>query len=113
MSDHPKDTDDLDEDEEARAFILARRARFVAAALAGVATAACGGTTSGNPQPCLLIAVETGGMSGQGGVSIGGGTGSGGFQVCLSVPVGGVTNYGGTVGVSGTFGSGGMPQVCL
>lgn len=41
--------------DEAKRLILARRARFVAAALTGVAVA-CGGSTEStdqNPQPCL------------------------------------------------------------
>jgi len=44
--------DPKDEDDEARAFILARRAKFVAAALAsaGLASTAC---DSIGPQPCL------------------------------------------------------------
>jgi hypothetical protein len=55
-------------DEEAKRIILARRARFVAAALAGLNAAMCGGKSDGdapkpdagvvapdggNPQPCL------------------------------------------------------------
>jgi hypothetical protein len=46
--DDPRD----DEEEESRAFILARRAKFVAAALAsaGLASTAC---DSIGPQPCL------------------------------------------------------------
>ncbi len=39
-------------DDEARKKILARRATFVAAALAGVSTA-CGKEPSATPQPCL------------------------------------------------------------
>src|SRR5262245_42133194 len=49
--------------EDAKKLILARRAKFVAAALAGmtgVATA-CGGSTSepADPQPCLKIAPDS------------------------------------------------------
>jgi len=46
-------------DKEAKRIILARRARFVAAALAGLNAAMCGGETDGgsdggtNPRPCL------------------------------------------------------------
>jgi hypothetical protein len=50
--------DDHDDDNASRRAVLARRARFVAAALAGVSVA-CGKTTS-NPQPCLqVVASET------------------------------------------------------
>jgi hypothetical protein len=46
-------------DEEAKRFILARRARFVAAALAGLNAAMCGGQTD-SPSACLSIALEAG-----------------------------------------------------
>jgi hypothetical protein len=43
-------------DEEAKRIIFARRARFVAAALAGLNLAMCGGKSEeGNPQPCLSV----------------------------------------------------------
>ncbi|MBN9165759.1 MAG: hypothetical protein BGO98_45500 [Myxococcales bacterium 68-20] len=57
-------------DDSARRLILARRARFVAAALAGVtataglaaATEACGGDTETeqSPQPCLSVDADFG-----------------------------------------------------
>ena len=41
-------------DEEAKRIIFARRARFVAAAVAGLNLAMCGGKSEdGDPQPCL------------------------------------------------------------
>jgi hypothetical protein len=45
-------------DDDVKRLILARRARFVAAALASLTTAMCGGQTSGtsssgDPEPCL------------------------------------------------------------
>jgi hypothetical protein len=41
--------------------ILARRARFVAAAIAGVTVSACGGqTTDPSPQPCLEPSIDAG-----------------------------------------------------
>jgi hypothetical protein len=43
-------------DDDAKKIILARRARFVAAAVASVGIA-CGKTESGPPMPCLSIAV--------------------------------------------------------
>ncbi len=44
-------------DESAKKAILARRAKFVAAALAGVGIAACGkDPVQSNPQQCLKIA---------------------------------------------------------
>ena len=47
--------------DEAKRLILARRARFVAAALAGIA-AACGGSTDDtDPKPCLSIQPGDGG----------------------------------------------------
>lgn len=116
MSEDPKNPDEATalEEEEARAFILSRRARFVAAAMAGVGVvASCGGTTTdtSNPNPCLGGTV-TGGMSGTGNLSTGGTP-----QPCLSMVVpgaGGVPPYAGTTGSGGTvFGSGGIPQPCL
>lgn len=48
-------------DQEAKRIILARRARFVAAALAGLNAAMCGGKSdSGTPQPCLDFAEDGG-----------------------------------------------------
>jgi hypothetical protein len=44
----------MSDSEDARRKILARRATFVAAALAGV-TLACGKDTGPSPQPCLSI----------------------------------------------------------
>ena len=63
-----------DEEEEARAFILARRARFVRAALAGAAltTVAC----ECGPQVCLEPAVPPG--------SGGSGSADAGPQPCLT-----------------------------
>ena len=47
--------------DDARRLILARRARFVAAAVAGI-TVACGGATEqADPQPCLRVAQDGGG----------------------------------------------------
>jgi hypothetical protein len=124
MSEDPKNPDEPAalEEEEARAFILSRRARFVAAAMAGVGlVASCGGTTSdtSNPNPCLGGTV-TGGMSGTGNLSTGGTP-----QPCLSMVYpgsGGVAPFGGTTSQGGApqpclsggaFGSGGIPQPCL
>lgn len=48
-------------DDEARRLILARRARFVAAALTGITAAMCGGEEDGaNPRPCLDVAQDGG-----------------------------------------------------
>jgi hypothetical protein len=132
--------DEEREAEEARAFVLARRARFVAAALAsaGIATASCGGETAGtNQQPCLSPAQQAGGMSGYGGASIaeagtqacliwvpasGGESGAADAQVCLRVAPaagGAESGAGGAAGnvdggrEAGTPGSGGMPMPCL
>jgi hypothetical protein len=52
----------MGEDDRKR-IVLARRAKFVAAALAGAAaTTSCldSNGTGGNPQPCLSLAVEGG-----------------------------------------------------
>src|SRR4051812_8456728 len=52
-------------DEEAKRIILARRARFVAAALAGLNAAMCGGKSDGgDPQPCLTPSYEDAGDGG-------------------------------------------------
>jgi hypothetical protein len=45
--------------DDAKRLILARRARFVAAALAGVA-AACGGETEESPRVCLSVLADSG-----------------------------------------------------
>ncbi|NUP10777.1 MAG: hypothetical protein HOW73_32435 [Polyangiaceae bacterium] len=87
-----------------RASILARRARFIATALAGLAIApagiqGCGDDVvddgqGGVPQPCLDMPPPGGG--GQGGVG-----GQGGAQPCLIAPLGGSD--------PGTGGTGGAP----
>jgi hypothetical protein len=106
-----------------RKTILARRARFIAAALAtaGIATSsapACGGETDdqkarsdagvggsaegtgGAPQPCLG-ALPDGGTGGE-------------PLPCLDVPAtGGQGGAGGEGGENATGGSGGVPTVCL
>jgi hypothetical protein len=46
--------------EDAKRAIFARRARFVAAALAGVAVAACSDGGTGTPQPCLEPQLDAG-----------------------------------------------------
>jgi hypothetical protein len=50
------------DNDDAKRLILARRARFVAAALAGVAVACGGATDEGDPQPCLSIRPTDGGI---------------------------------------------------
>jgi hypothetical protein len=112
-------------DEESKKIILARRARFVAAALAsvGLAGQACGGEatdsqssgggsggpprmngTGGAPQPCLSAPIagsyNTGGAVPIGGAQVGGAPPSGGAQAVAGAYVGG----GGSLG---------MPQPCL
>jgi hypothetical protein len=47
-------------DDEAKRIILMRRARFVAAALAGLNAAMCGGQTD-SPSACLSVAADDGG----------------------------------------------------
>ena len=102
MSNDAGGSGERDEEEDARAFILARRARFVTAALAGVslATVACecgpqvclepavppgsggsAGSPDAGPQPCLtpVALAETGGAGGAGG-SAGGASGGAGGQ---------------------------------
>jgi hypothetical protein len=118
------------EEEEARAFIMSRRARFVAAAMASAGVMVCAGQTkTPNPNPCLpfcsLAACPASATyrragrrnhasivrEGAWGVVIG----SGGYpQPCLEPPQSG--GYGGTFAAGGTFGAGGaggMPQPCL
>lgn len=110
-----------------RASILARRARFIATALAGLAIApggiqACGddvvddgaGGQGGVPQPCLDMPPPggsheggEGGLGGQGGIDGQGGIGGeGGAQPCLIAPIGGRDQG---LGGSGEGGSGGAP----
>jgi len=76
--------------DEDRASILARRARFVATAMAGLAmSATCGDS---EPQPCLDAPPPTGstGSSDDGGGGTGGEAGAGGEpQPCLIAPLGG------------------------
>ncbi len=78
-------------DDEARRILLARRARFIAAALASVAatgtvvvagTEGCGGdseqTDAGQPEPCLAPIVDSGATDG-------GGQTDTGPQPCLKI----------------------------
>lgn len=96
-------------DERAKKLILARRAKFVAAAMAGVGmgSASCGGETKegAEPQPCLSFAA--GGV-----VNVGGAGGA--PQACLTPASGGTLDIGGGPAMSGgAVGSGGLPQPCL
>lgn len=88
-----------------RASILARRSRFIAAALAGLAVGqACGDDTgSGGAQACLSPPIGGGVEGGAGGVG-----GTGGAQVCLSAPLGGGGAAGGVEGGGGAGGTGGV-----
>lgn len=98
----------MNENDDDRQSIIARRARFIAAALATLAggmasSEGCsdvtivdddggtGGAGAGQPQPCL--APNIGGAGGAGGEG-------GAPQPCLGMPLGG-------------GGEGGMPQPCL
>lgn len=130
MTDRDKDPitmqDDIDA-EEARRIILARRARYVALALAatGFATQACGGdsatNTSGTGGDGGGNGQETGGMTACLSVAIGGtGIGLGGMTACLQPPFGGAGGTTISAGGSGDVvsGSGGSPgaggmTVCL
>jgi len=97
-------------DDDAKLPILARRRRFVLAALSGVTAAAIGcdseveteGQTgsggAGGPQPCLDYAGGEGGTP-----AVGGFGGEAGAQPCLAPLEGG----GGTGGVGGNGGAGG------
>jgi hypothetical protein len=93
--------------DEDRASILARRARFIASALAGLAMTTCGDSDS-PPQPCLDAPPANGssGSSDDGGTSSTSGTGgqggSGGEpQPCLIAPLGGGGMGGGGMGDAG------------
>jgi hypothetical protein len=94
--------------DDAKKIILARRARFIAAALAGVAvqSQACG---ESNPEVCLGL--DAGGTA-AGGTQMGGsaGTGIGGYSgtIDLEPPDG----FGGIDGEGGE-GFGGAPAPCL
>jgi hypothetical protein len=44
--------------DDSKRVILARRARFLAAAVAGVAVSACGGESTTEPKPCLEPAFD-------------------------------------------------------
>ncbi len=99
--------------DEDRASILARRARFIATALAGLVATTGGapacegdddgvGAQAGAPQPCLDMGPgpTTGqGMGGAGGTP----------EPCLGVPLGGggMSGAGGDGGAGGEGGSGG------
>jgi hypothetical protein len=95
--------------EKERDTILARRRRFIIAALSGVTAAAFGCESEvetrggqgggGTPQPCLDVAnggsganvclgAPLGGMGG-GGMGGGGAGGEAGARVCLEAPLGG------------------------
>jgi hypothetical protein len=95
-------------DDEARRIILARRARFVAAALASLGTAgAC--EAESQPEPCLSFAAG-GGTTGSGGSS---GAGQGGTGLVIPVPDAGTAARGGEGegGEGGFAGQGPLP--CL
>ena len=87
-------------DNDPKQQILARRARFLAIAMAGATLAGSGGCDKTESQACLSYIGPTGGNGGAGGV--------GGVQACLSPPLGG----GGTGADGGSGGIGGA-QVCL
>ena len=77
----------MSEDEDAK-LILQRRAKFVAAALAGMVGIGVG--CESEPQPCLSPPYE-GGYGGAGGAGGAGGQGGSGGepQPCLTAPLGG------------------------
>ncbi len=93
--------------DNARDAILARRRKFIIAALGGVTVAALG--CDGEPSVCLDIAPPNGGAGGTGGS--GGDGGVGGPMACLDVAPGGMGGSGGAdtggAGGAGTGGSGG------
>ena len=118
-------------DDEAKKVILARRARFIAAALsatmAGAATEACSpepclriadmGESGGAPNPCLSIGVSgmvnSGGVGGSGGTHLGGSSGAAGSAGTSGeggrAGEGGESADGGASGDSGNGGEGGGP----
>jgi hypothetical protein len=86
-------------DEESKNVILARRARFIAAALASVAAHSQACDANSTAQPCLTFSsggTETGGTSG---------AGQGGSAGASVIPPG--------LGGEGGEGEAGAPQVCL
>jgi hypothetical protein len=87
--------------------ILSRRARFMAAALAGLASAAAPGCSEA--QACLEMPHDSGVDAATGGA--GGSAGQGGSagepQMCLQPP------YDAGTGDAGQGGSAGEPQMCL
>jgi hypothetical protein len=89
--------------DDAKKIILARRARFIAAALAGVAaqSQACG---ESNPAPCLGVSAGGTQVGGSAGTSIGGYSGT----IDLEPPdgLGGIDGEGGEA-------VGGAPAPCL
>jgi len=87
-------------DEDAKRIILARRARFVAAALAGLNLAMCGGKSETDPQPCLSVVSDDDG---------------GNPQPCLSPPGPGPVDAAVDVGDAGTDADDpdAQPQPCL
>lgn len=100
-----EDTDIEHEAIEARRIILARRARYIAMALAatGVATNACGGNTDAPSNTGGSLGAETGGTH----PCL---TATGGTYACLSAPMGGAFGTGGATIVSesgGALGTGG------
>ena len=106
-------------EDELRRRILARRARFVAAAVASAGLSLAGCESNSESQVCLSIAHDGGSggaqaclspEGGSGGTGVGGndgGGGSGGAQACLT-PAGG-----GGAGAAGGAGGQGGAQVCL
>lgn len=96
-----------------RATILARRRRFILAALSGVTAAAMGCESEvetagqgggGSPQPCLDVAPGSGGAQVCLSTTLGGMGGEAGARPCLEPPDGG---RGGVGGAGGSGGAGG------
>jgi hypothetical protein len=90
--------------DDAKRIILARRARFIAAALAGVAahSQACDGPATA--APCLGVPFDETAVGGSSGSGTGGSSGAGGVE-----PPDGFGGLGG----EGGEGAGGAPEPCL
>ena len=89
--------------DDAKRLILARRARFVAAAVASIGVACGGATEESDPRPCLGVAAESG-RPNDAGIDVGE------PQVCLDMDA---PPDSGTDASPDSGADAGVPQPCL
>lgn len=125
----PIEADPSSEEAEDRAAIMARRAMFIASAIAGMSLVSCEGKVVTEPQPCLDMGTTSAGGNGDNYPCLSQGGYAGEPQPCLGqagaggepqpcLDMGGFGGDGGEIGGFGGFGGaggmgGGGAQPCL